>query len=194
MTPGQKISLAKMGHSVSEETKKKIAEGVSKYWKEHPPIVSEEQKRQISMTLMGHKIEEETKKKIATGVTRWHQEHPEWAIEHSHQVKGKCLGSDNPYWRGGVSLFPYPSEFKRYRRDIIKRDRVCQHPSCTGMVLKLSVHHIDYDKNNNTYWNLVTLCISYNSRVGNGSEVEKVFWQQWMDKHHPEYFLEELMA
>lgn len=70
-------------------------------------------------------------------------------------------GSGNPCWRGGVWY-----NFNKLRNEIIKRDGgCCVNFSCNHSTVRLNVHHIDYDKSNNTRTNLVTLCHSCHSRT-----------------------------
>jgi len=70
---------------------------------------------------------------------------------------GKGLfGKNNPNWRGGVAHKQYSRKFKRVLRPIIlsiyKECQLC------GTKKQLEVHHIDHDKNNNCFTNLITLC------------------------------------
>jgi hypothetical protein len=73
----------------------------------------------------------------------------------------KKLGSPmerNGNWKGGKSFIHYPPEFnrplKRYIRERDESCRICFNKSDE----ELSVHHIDYDKNNNNTKNLIGLC------------------------------------
>jgi len=70
-------------------------------------------------------------------------------------------GEKHPSWRGGKKAAIYGSDFNLWvKRVVAKRDggicRVC------GLKKKrwMSIHHIDYDKNNNKVENLVLLCIN----------------------------------
>lgn len=82
-------------------------------------------------------------------------------------------GEKNPNWRGGVSFKSYPIEFNNSLCKFIrKRDNyVCQ--GCgkiEGKELddygrRLAIHHIDYNKNNLDYSNLITLCVVCNSKA-----------------------------
>ncbi len=67
-------------------------------------------------------------------------------------------------WEGGISQDPYPPKFSAYlRRKIRRRDgSTCQR---CGRQDALSVHHIDYDKTNCDPCNLITLCVSCNSKA-----------------------------
>ena len=65
-------------------------------------------------------------------------------------------------WKGGIAESPYPREFSDSLREQIRfRDgykcRECGTPQVECLT-KLSVHHIDYNKNNNIHSNLVSLC------------------------------------
>ena len=63
---------------------------------------------------------------------------------------------EHPNWKGGIGNFPYPIEFnKELKEKIRERDNyICQECNQRG----LSVHHIDYDKQNNNPFNLIVLC------------------------------------
>lgn len=71
-------------------------------------------------------------------------------------------GENHPYWKGGKSK--YPLIFNDKLKNLIKkRDNYCC--SLCGILEKdndrlLSIHHIDYDKNNCDKNNLITLCES----------------------------------
>ena len=84
-------------------------------------------------------------------------------------------GEKSHSYKNGSSFEPYAVEFNRELREEIKKrdDYTCQ---LCGMSEKesrkkdtlkrgLTVHHIDYDKKNNSRENLVTLCKTCNSRV-----------------------------
>lgn len=95
-------------------------------------------------------------------------------------------GSNNPNWRGGISNFPYPNNFsKKLRESIRKRDNYeCQ--NC-GMTEKkhlklhkevLHIHHIDYNKNNNKTFNLITLCEQCNMKANSNRN----YWANFYSK------------
>jgi len=97
---------------------------------------------------------------------------------------GKCYrennkGSNNPRWNGGTSFEPYPVEFtKSLKKEIKKRDDYkCQNPDCFKKSKRLCVHHIDYIKENCNSTNLITVCISCNSRANTDREMWKLKYQ-----------------
>ncbi len=71
------------------------------------------------------------------------------------------VGEVNPAYIHGECKRKYSNEFKKIRKDVIERDghqcRICKVPD-KEMSRSLSVHHIDYDKDNNNINNLVSLC------------------------------------
>lgn len=72
---------------------------------------------------------------------------------------------NTPRWIDGRSYLPYPPEFNRKLKRRIKErdDYICQY---CGSTKKLSIHHKDYDKFNNNEDNLITACMSCNSKLG----------------------------
>ena len=92
-----------------------------------------------------------------------------WNADKKHHSNKKYLkkmkdrqGPKNPCWRGGTKREPYGWEFnKMLKEKIRKRDRYrCQECFRHQNELKytLEVHHIDYNKRNNSEENLITLC------------------------------------
>lgn len=87
--------------------------------------------------------------------------------------KKVAKGKNNPNYINGQGRFPYPLEFNdNLKEQIRKRDNfICQKCGITeeehlivyGKVL--SVHHIDYDKENCDEENLITLCNECNIRI-----------------------------
>lgn len=79
-------------------------------------------------------------------------------------------GSGNYKWNGGhkSGWKEYPKEFFEIRDSVLSRDGyICQ--ICARDLSKKSgvaiVHHINGDKNNNTYENLISLCRSCHSKI-----------------------------
>jgi hypothetical protein len=85
---------------------------------------------------------------------------------------GRC-GKDSPNFKGGKSYEPYPPEFHiGLLREIRKRDSytclLCgkdEKEELKEFNRNLSVHHIDYDKDNCDKINLLSLCGRCNSIV-----------------------------
>ena len=75
-------------------------------------------------------------------------------------------GVNNPAWRGGIKREPYPPEFFVMRHVILSRDEHrCVLCDKAGEGRELHVHHIDYNKRNNSEFNLIALCCSCHGKT-----------------------------
>lgn len=90
------------------------------------------------------------------------------------------VGSGNPNWHNGVSFEPYPLSFNHiFKERIRERDsRVCQ---LCGMPEEengklLSVHHIDYNKENLDPFNHISLCEKDHLRTN----ANRKFWESYL--------------
>lgn len=87
---------------------------------------------------------------------------------------------------GNGSLKPlnqgYAETFNReLKRKIFERDHFkCQHPGCSGKCRLLTVHHIDYDKQNSSDDNLITLCRSCHPITNFNRQYWEKFYQLFM--------------
>lgn len=82
---------------------------------------------------------------------------------------GMFVGANHPNWKGGISFEPYGIEFnEQLRKQTRKRDNfTCQECGFTEEQLgyTLCVHHIDYNKKNNSGDNLISLCRSCHAQT-----------------------------
>ena len=129
-----KLSLSKMGHIVTEETRKKIRTKALKQFENGMP--------------------EETRNKISSA-------HIDWDFYNEHG----CTRDQYPYG---------PEWTQKLKKQIAERDN-CTCQLC-GEVLpdKWGTHHIDYDKWNNSEYNLVFLCNYCHSKTNHN----RTFWEQ----------------
>lgn len=94
---------------------------------------------------------------------------------------GLC-GSDNPNWKGGISFGDYSYEFNKALKEAIKiRDgykcKICgKHDR--DVIQGLCIHHIDYDKTNNTPENLVSLCHVCHSKTNS----RRQYWVEYFSR------------
>jgi len=91
-------------------------------------------------------------------------------------------GKDNPAWRGGAKQDPYCNIWKDpdFKSDILERDgNKCLGPDCRKNCdhLPLFRHHIDGVKENCHPWNLITVCVSCNTRAEGSKEKSRDEWQ-----------------
>jgi len=103
---------------------------------------------------------------------------------------GRCcscshLGNRNYIWRGGVSFLPYSPDFNIKLKEVIRKrdDYTCQNCGMTEEEylivygVNLSIHHIDYNKQNCKEENLITLCNQCNIRANFNRDYWKDLYQ-----------------
>ena len=177
------------GKKRTENAKKQIGEGLQKYYDVHPGaflgkkhteetkqkmkeiLRTEETNQKISKALTGTHLSEETKKKISISCKGL-------VVGERNWMYGKT-GRNCPHYIDGRSFLPYPPEFdKTLKRKILSRDaNRCHFPQC-NTTQNLCPHHIDYNKFNSIEENLITLCISHNSKVNFNRE----YWMEYFQK------------
>ena len=98
----------------------------------------------------------------------------------NEEYKSRFIGENNSGWKGGISKLPYPFEFDQQLKDLIRlRDRyTCQ--KC-GILececkTKLSIHHIDYNKENLLPNNLISLCRRCNASINYNREYWRFYF------------------
>ena len=99
-------------------------------------------------------------------------------IPQSAELIESKTGVNSAKWLGGKSFEPYSIVFNnKLKRDIRQRDGLkCQ--NCGELQkqykIKLHIHHIDYDKENNALDNLISLCKSCHGKTNKNRE----YWQK----------------
>lgn len=139
----------KKGRPNSEETRQRIRE-------------SKIGKRPNHNGMLGKKHSEESKRKMIK----------------SHI--GLFLGEKNPAWNGGSSFLPYSPDWTDELKQFIKNrdNNECQNPYCNGRTKRLDVHHINYNKQDCSQFNLITLCRSCNVKSNTDREEWKRFYKR----------------
>jgi len=159
----KKISKAMMEHVVTKETRQKIRERALEQFKNGMP---EETRAKISKAMKGNipwskgkHLTEETRAKISESVSL---ANTDWDFYNEHG----CIRSQYPYG---------PEWTTKLRKQIAARDNyTCV--SCREVLPEhFAIHHIDYDKWNNSEYNLVFLC-NYCHNKTNGN---RAFWEQY---------------
>ena len=93
----------------------------------------------------------------------------------------KRCGENHPAWRGGIACEPYCDIWldKEYKESIKERDGyVCQNEDCWKTSKRLCVHHINYIKKDCHPKNLITICLSCNSRANKNRRK----WEEYYNK------------
>ncbi len=122
----------------------------------------------------GHLVSEKTRKSVS--IARGNK--PSWnkGKHFSEESKRKMSifqkkrfqkKENHPRWLGGISFEPYSLDWtETLRRAIRERDNyICKLCGKLQGDRVHSVHHIDYGKKNCNPNNLITLCVSCNSKV-----------------------------
>lgn len=114
-------------------------------------------------------------KEVGTCITCGGPVRPAKKICRSCIAWGKMIAYWGPFMER-TGPIPYGPEFKKWLKNIIrKRDgficRICRVPENEHCH---SIHHIDYDKQNNSQYNLITLCRSCHSKTTPGN---REFWK-----------------
>ena len=177
------MSIAQMGHKVSPEARERMR--VSHLGKKPTPETrakmsaaqlgrkhTPETRARMSAAKMGHlynlgkKHTPEARARMSLARREYYRKHP------------SPTGPDHPSWRGGREN--YGPGFTEDLRQIVRwlyEDRcvVCgEKPDG----LELDVHHVDYDKKNNTIDNLVPLCHSHHSMTGSRRD----YWPEYLKR------------
>ena len=136
----------------------------------------------------GKKHTDEHKKRTSERMSG--ENHPWFGRKHAEKSKekirisrkGKYSGKDNPMWNGGnPQPYPYGWHNKNHREMIFERDGYkCQNPLCKRISSRLTRHHINYNKDDMSDRNIITLCHSCNTIAeGKGKDNRpKQFWQK----------------
>ncbi len=177
------------GKSLSEETIKKIIKSRKGY--RH----SEETKRKIGLANQKNKCTEKQKQQISNKLKEYYSKNPnpfknkchslESKQKMSKALKGVYIREKSSNWQGGISSFPYAVGWDlTLINEIRTRDNyTCQNPKCTDPHILLDVHHIDYDKQNHSKINLITLCKKCHGKTQKNRKFWKEYYQKIMNKN-----------
>lgn len=139
----------------------------------------------------GKLLSKETKEKISKSVIAKEikgKNHPFYGKHHTEESKKKMSeansGEKNSRWRGGISYEPYCSkfndEFKETIREQFNRKCFICNKSETENKEKLSVHHVNYNKNclcDDSKCKFVPLCRSCHAKTTNNRQYWKEYFQ-----------------
>lgn len=116
------------------------------------------------------------------GTTIWSN----WLRGHRCQICWSIgnFGEGNPNWQGGKSFEGYCSVWQdqEYKQDIRERDgNKCLNPYCNSKDPNdLTIHHIDYNKQNCHPSNLITVCRSCNAMANKDRKWHKAWYRAIM--------------
>jgi len=154
-------------------------------------------KDKISLAHKGKKLTEQHKINIGFANRGKTRRGHNWSVNSREKLRLKRIGKNNPMygkkrelaprWLSGKSSEPYGLEFDEVLRyEIRKRDNfVCQECWLTedDLIFRekskynhtLRIHHIDYNKQNNSKLNLISLCIKCHIKTNNN----RIHWKNY---------------
>jgi hypothetical protein len=92
-------------------------------------------------------------------------------------------GSEHPNWNGGTSNEPYPFEFNKILKENIKTRDEFKCGICDKETQKLAIHHINYNKDNIEFDNLISLCYSCHGKTNYNRECWIEFFNKKINKN-----------
>lgn len=147
-------------------------------------VFTKEHKKKLSDSATGRKLSCEHKEKIKKALSDrvWTDDMREncskahIGIRHTDEAKAKIglakSGENCTFWNGGVTNTGYPNDWTMTLKNSIRQrdDYMCfmcgnHQDELDGVYKKLSVHHIDYNKNNCNPSNLISLCQSCHAKT-----------------------------
>jgi len=133
--------------------------------------------------LEGHKYHGTGKEWFKKGQTSWMKDR-KVSSETKEKISNSLKGAKSSFWQGGISYEEYSSDFDSPLKEQVRfRDgykcKLCGCPQIENGQL-LSVHHIDYDKQNNTLSNLVALCRVCHAKTNS----TRKYWIQKLGVRH----------
>lgn len=183
-----KVSISKTGTKASEETKRKLSKlhrGKNNimYGKKHTDETKEK------MRNAKKNLSDESKINISK--SKHGSKNPMYGKKHSPKtielIREKKMGENNWNWKGGIACEPYCEQWldKEYKKSIMERDgNVCLNPECNKTSKNTCLHHIDYNKKNCHPLNLITICISCNSKANKNRRWHREWYKAIINKRY----------
>lgn len=176
----------RLGTKHSDETRKKMSDShknrIALYGHNLTGVIpSKETKERISKSLIGRSFTDDHKKKISEGLKR-NPPNKGWTYERWMEAFPKILITA---LRDALNEThsPYNNHsWKKLRRKVYERDGfVCQECLCEcNDSTRISCHHIDFDRSNNSMDNLITLCGSCHGKTTQKPEEWIQYYQDKM--------------
>jgi len=161
------------GRALSKKHKENLSIAGKKFYKKNPGFRSGE-----NSPMFGKTPSEETREKMSEA--KLGEANPKfWLGKKRPDLAEKFKGSGNPCWKEDKSNELYNSKFNyELKLKIRKRDEfACQMLGCGIREAERAhdIHHIDYNKKNDSWDNLITLCGGCHNKTG----ANRDYWQ-WL--------------
>lgn len=206
----KKISKAFKGRKQTQENKDRISETLKKKYAEDEKYAEkmrlgrEKAKKKRDEYWKEPKNREEHKKRMRESGLKRRGKHSSWCkgitkydhlalMERSNKMKEFFANGGKPHnWNGGSSLDPYSNEFDNGLKTVIRRrdNFRCCFCGAEKNNRALSVHHIDYDKNNFEFVNLITLCDSCHGKTNSNPRSPWIFICRYIVKEPRSYLIQ----
>jgi len=154
--------------SSNPDVAKKISESLKKHRKLNP-LTGDKNYFYGKKHSDEYKVGQSNKKK---GKRSYNQE------QFERQNQNTLKGNEHPNWNGGTSNEPYPFEFNKVLKENIKTRDGFKCGVCDKETQKLAIHHINYNKDNIEFDNLISLCYSCHSKTNYNREC----WVEFFSK------------
>ena len=193
----RKIGEGNKGKSLSEEHKNRIKEARLRRKVELGYINSPETRRKIGEAGKGNTYRlgkynsKKTKEKISKTLKKYFKENPDERIKISAAQQGIPLSQ----WKEFISFKPYTLDFNEsFKKAIRERDNNCCmicNKSQEELKRQLSVHHIDYNKQNSFPQNCVSLCRTCHMKTNMDRTQWKTFFQKLLKEKYGYQYTQE---
>jgi len=158
---------------------------------------------EIVHPMSGKHLGEKTKRKLSMtfreGFASGKIVHPMLGKNHSLESRRKMslakkniyFGEYNPNWRGGVSFVPYSPEFNDLLKEKVRNlyNRICLICFKSESDRRLDVHHVDYDKANNSFDNLVPLHAECHKKIRINHDRWIIYFKELIKCHQKSVFV-----
>jgi hypothetical protein len=151
---------------------------------------TEETRRKLSIAGTGRKHSDETKARMSKAQSgeknamfgKYGELNPNYGNKYTDEQLLKMMGPNHWNWQGGKTNDQYCDAWNDpvYKQDIKKRDgNACMSSGCrhNSDNLPMHIHHIDYDKKNCHFSNLITVCNSCNARANFNRDEWTIFYR-----------------
>lgn len=176
----KKMSDVKIGKKMPNDFSEKMSKITSGRVLGSP---SDQTKRKMSKAKLGCNLSEEHKKNI-----RKTNRSEQMRKKFSELMKGRFVGESHPNWKGGISYEPYCPAFsnKEWREYIFERDKEkhCWNPQCLKNGKLEVLHHINYDKKDCRYLNIIKICNGCNTQANFNRTWWKAFYTEIMRRRN----------
>jgi hypothetical protein len=168
----QSDNFKKNNPSTNTEVASKISKSLKEYRKKNP-LTGEKNPFYGKQHSEEYKINASINKK---GKRAYNEE------QFKKQNEKTPKGENHPNWNGGTSNEPYPFEFNKLLKENVKNRDQFKCGICDKETQKLAIHHIDYDKNNIQFDNLISLCYSCHGKTNYNRDCWIEFFNKKINK------------